>query len=463
MSAQGQDAPVGINEKAESLSSGSIDKVESSHVDIDPKFERRTMLWIDFRILPVLALVYSFNLIDRINLGAAYAAGMGTDLELKVGSRFSIVTCIYFIPYILLQIPGNIVLRRLGVRNWLTFLIFAWGIVQLGMGWVQNWEALLATRILLGIFEAPFFPAVLWIITSWYKRHEVQKRVASFHVIAVTMGGLSPLLAYGLSLLNGTHGIAGWRWIFIVEGAITIGLAVITYLFIPAFPDVNTFLTKEQTDLVIRRINEDRGDALPDEITFKKAVHHLKDWTLWLTVSCRYVGSYFGALLRAAPPYGPSIILTLVVAYFADKYKHRSSFIVVLCVGCLVGNSLVAWHPDNKIRYLGVFITNACNCASIPCVLSYAANNVVSQSKRAVQTALIVALGAFGGILAAVCFRSQDYPRYVPGLAATLASQGVVLALLAALTIRHMRLNKQMREGKRTEPLEGQEGFYYTL
>jgi hypothetical protein len=298
---------------------------------------------------------------------------------------------------------------------------------------------------------------------------------------------------------------------------------VITYLFIPAFPDVNTFLTKEQTDLVIRRINEDRGDALPDEITFKKAVHHLKDWTLWAygfmqmcvaMPNCKSirpcikntdsncstlidVGSYFvpiiltgmgydskGALLRAAPPYGPSIILTLVVAYFADKYKHRSSFIVVLCVGCLVGNSLVAWHPDNKIRYLGtscssttplldsnidgaplagVFITNACNCASIPCVLSYAANNVVSQSKRAVQTALIVALGAFGGILAAVCFRSQDYPRYVPGLAATLASQGVVLALLAALTIRHMRLNKQMREGKRTEPLEGQEGFYYTL
>ena len=88
---------------------------------------------------------------------------------------------------------------------------------------------------------------------------------------------------------------------------------------------------------------------------------------------------------------------------------------------------------------------------------------MVSQSKRAVQTALIVALGAFGGILAAVCFRSQDYPRYVPGLAATLASQGVVLALLAALTVRHMHLNKQMREGKRTEPLEGQEGFYYTL
>ena len=67
----------------------------------------------------------------------------------------------------------------------------------------------------------------------------------------------------------------------IVEGAITLFLAVVCFLFIPAFPEENTFLTKEQTELVVRRVNEDRGDALPDEITFKKVLTHLSDWTLW--------------------------------------------------------------------------------------------------------------------------------------------------------------------------------------
>ncbi|EAU83784.1 hypothetical protein CC1G_07519 [Coprinopsis cinerea okayama7 len=461
----------------------SLDKVETLSDTVDPKFEWRTMLWIDFRILPILALIYSFALIDRINLGAAYAAGMDKTLELTVGARYSIVTCLYFVPYILLQLPGNLVLRKLGVRNWLTFLVVAWGTVQLGMGFVKNWEELLVTRILLGVFEAPFFPSLLWIISAWYKRHEVQKRMAAFYLLSVTAGGLSPLLAYGLSLLEGKRNLEGWRWIFIIEGAITLFLGIICFLFIPNFPDENRFLTKEQTDFVIKRINDDRGDALPDEITFQKVLKHLSDWTLWaygfIFMCCtmpNYVQSYFvpiilagmgydkkGTLLRTAPPYAPAIPVTILTAWLADKYKHRSGFIVIAVVVCLLGNGLTAWHPDNKVRYLGVFLTNAGNSASIPTVLAYASNNVVSHSKRSVQTALSVALGSMGGILAATCFRSQDRPKYIPGLIATILSQVVVIILLAILSIRHTYWNKRAKEGKLSEPLEGQPGFLYTL
>ncbi|RXW14890.1 hypothetical protein EST38_g10959 [Candolleomyces aberdarensis] len=463
-----------LKEKEQAPSAASIDKAEGATNEVDPAFERRTMyekffnntlkfvltwllhrLWIDFRILPVLALVYSFAFIDRINLGAAYAAGMGKDLHLTVGSRYSLVALIFFVPYIILQLPGTFVLRRVGVRNWLTFLVVAWGSVQLGMGFCKNWTDLLMTPL-------------LWIIASWYKRHEVQKRLAVFCLLSVTAGGLSPLLVYGLSLLDGKQGLAGWRWIFIVEGAITLFLAGVCFLFIPAFPEENTFLTKEQTELVVRRVNEDRGDALPDEITLKKVLTHLSDWTLWaygLMVMCTtmpaYVQSYFlpiiltgmgysprDALLRSVPPYGPSIPVTLLVAYLSDKYRHRASFIFVLSLICLLGCALVAWHPNNNVS---------------PTVLAYSANNVVSHSKRSVQTALAVSLGSFGGILAATCFRAVNYPRYIPGLAAPLASQGLLFLLLAALTIRHYRKNKQMREGKLSEPLEGTPGFYYTL
>ncbi|EAU91672.2 hypothetical protein CC1G_09354 [Coprinopsis cinerea okayama7 len=464
-------------------STTSIDKVESSSQGHDPKWERRTMLWIDFRILPILALVYSFALIDRINLGAAYAAGMDVTLDLTVGARYSIVTCLYFVPYILLQLPGNVVLRKLGVRNWLTFLVFAWGSVQLGMGFVKNWQELLITRILLGVFEAPFFPSLLWIISAWYKRHEVQKRMAAFYLLSMTAGGLSPLLAYGLSLLEGKRNIEGWRWIFIIEGAITVFLAIITFLFIPNFPDENRFLTKEQTEFVLKRIDDDRGDALPDEITFAKVMKHLGDWTLWaygFIFMCatmpNYVQSYFvpiilagmgydkkGTLLRTAPPYLPAIPVTIFVAWLADKYKHRSTFIVILVGVCLLGNGLTAWHPNNGVRYFGVFLTNMGNSGSIPTILAYSSNNVVSHSKRSVQTAMMVALGSMGGILAATCFRSQDRPKYIPGLIATILSQVVIIVLIAALTIRHRYWNKRAKEGKLDEPLEGQPGFLYTL
>ncbi|KAJ2924274.1 hypothetical protein H1R20_g12820, partial [Candolleomyces eurysporus] len=478
-----------LKEKEQTPSTASIGKVEGATKEVDPAFERRTMyekifdntlkfvltfllhrLWIDVRILPILALVNSFAFIDRINLGAAYAAGMGKDLQLTVGSRYSLVTCLFFVPYIIFQLPGNFVLRRVGVRNWLTFLVAAFGSIQLGMGFSKDWVDVLITPL-------------LWIIASWYKRHEVQKRLAVFCLITVTASGLSPLLAYGLTLLNGKRGLAGWRWIFIVEGAITLFLAVICFLFIPAFPEENNFLTKEQTELVIRRVNEDRGDALPDEITYKKILTHLCDWTLWAyglmfmcTAMPAYVQSYFvpiiltgmgysprDALLRTAPLYGPAIPVTMLVAYYSDKYRHRSSFILVCSLVCLLGCALVAWHPNNNVRYFACFLINSGNSGTVSTAFAYSANNVVSHSKRSVQTALTISLGGLGGILAATCFRAVDYPRYIPGLSATLASQGLLFILLTALTIRHYRKNKQMREGKLSEPLEGTPGFYYTL
>ncbi|KAG5647084.1 hypothetical protein DXG03_001454 [Asterophora parasitica] len=167
------------------------------------------------------------------------------------------------------------------------------------MGFVPTWGYLTFTRILLGALEASFFPAMVYIISTWYRRHEVQKRfvhlillgnpgthgstdsLAIFYLLSITMGGISPILAYVFSLLDGRRGIRGWAWIFIIEGAITLFLGIVSWFFIPDFPDQNKFLTPEQTALVLKRIEDDRGDSIPDKITLKKVFKHLGDWTLW--------------------------------------------------------------------------------------------------------------------------------------------------------------------------------------
>ncbi|TFK29452.1 MFS general substrate transporter [Coprinopsis marcescibilis] len=487
-----QPGPFDSTKDEKHSSTRAISMVESDETGYDTRFMRRTMLWLDIRILPMLSLVYSFALIDRINLGSAYAAGMDVTLGLREGARFSLVTLLFFIPYTLLQLPGNLVLRRVGVRNWLSFLIFAWGTVQLGMGFVDTWTELLGTRILLGVFEAPFFPAMFWLISAWYKRHEVQKRLAAFYLLSVTASGLSPLLAYGLSFLDGRGKLEGWRWIFascrhsrltVVEGLITIFLAVVCFLFVPGFPEEAKFLDEKQRRFVLERINEDRGDALPDEITKEKVFKHLRDWTLWaygFIFMCaampNYAQSIFtpiilrgmgyeakDALLRTVPPYIASIPTTILVAWLADRHKHRSSYILLTCCICTVGSGITAWHPSHHVRYFGVFLTNIGSAGSVPTFLAYSANNVVGHSKRSVQSALMVGFGSVGGMLAAACFRSQDDPRYVPGLVATMVSQALLVVVVGVLTARHMYWNKRAREGRLCEPLEGQPGFYYTL
>ncbi|KAJ3565563.1 hypothetical protein NP233_g7554 [Leucocoprinus birnbaumii] len=229
------------------------------------------------------------------NLGIARAAGMDHDLGLSIGSRYSIVSFVYFIPYTILQFPSNIILRKLGVSNWLTFCVVSWGAVQLAMGFVSSWEYLALCRVLLGAFEAGFFPALVFVITTWYTRHEVQKRLGAFYLVSILTGGFSPIFAYLLTLLGGKQGIPAWAWIFIIEGAITIFFGLVSWFFIPDFPDRNGFLTKEETKLVLERVERDRGDSVPDELTCSKIAVHLRDWKMWafgLMYFCATVPAY---------------------------------------------------------------------------------------------------------------------------------------------------------------------------
>ncbi|KAG5647083.1 hypothetical protein DXG03_001453 [Asterophora parasitica] len=246
--------------------------IPSSLTDVDSADERadrsvfakRTMYKIDLRLLPLLGMLYALAVIDRSNLGIARIAGMERDLKLSVGARYSIVSAVYFAPYIIFQLPSNLLLRQLGVRNWLAFCVIAWGAVELAMGFVPNWRMLALCRVFLGLFEAGFFPAMVFIITTWYTRHEVQKRLAAFYVVSILTGGFSAIFAY------------------IIEGAITILFGIIAWFYISDFPDQNKFLSEEETAFVLDRVERDRGDSIPDVLTKQKLIEHLLDWKLWV-------------------------------------------------------------------------------------------------------------------------------------------------------------------------------------
>lgn len=115
---------------------------------------RRVVRKIDLRLLPVLATIYSFALIDRVNLPNARIAGMNEDLGLDIGNRYTLLSMMFFVPYIVFQFPANIAIRKIGAGIWLPGLATSWGIVTLGMGFTNNWTVLLGCRVLLGVLEA---------------------------------------------------------------------------------------------------------------------------------------------------------------------------------------------------------------------------------------------------------------------------------------------------------------------
>ena len=123
-----------------------------------PHFDRaevkRLRRKVDLRLLPALGMLYSIALIDRINISAARISGMGDDLGLEIGSRYTIALVVFFIPYIIFELPSNLLLRRVGSANWLSGIAFSWGVVMIGQGFVTNYRALAGCRFLLGFFEA---------------------------------------------------------------------------------------------------------------------------------------------------------------------------------------------------------------------------------------------------------------------------------------------------------------------
>ncbi|KAF5373816.1 hypothetical protein D9758_000970 [Tetrapyrgos nigripes] len=472
-------------------------------VQYDPEFERKTIRQIDRRMLPLLGpllgllysvaladrdaftlgLLYSVALADRSNLSIARTAGMEEDLQIEIGNRYSVVSCLYFVPYILLQLPSNAVLRYFGVRYCMTVYVIGWGIAQLGMAFVKTWEQLLVCRVLLGAFEAGFFPAMTFVITTWYKRHEMQTRLAFFYLSAILIAGFAPILSYVISLLKGKGGLNGWNWIFLIEGLLTIILGIIAYFYIVDFPDRNTFLTPEQTKFVLTRVQQDRGDALADTITAQKVFKHLGDWLIWAysvmfmagamvsyaiaffnTTILRSMGySVAASILLTTPPFLASVISAFILSRLSDRMKHRAGFIAFQAMITIAGLACMAYAKQNGVRYFGIFLAYMGASGVIPGSLAYAANNVVSHSKRSVSTALIVIWGGIGGILGTTVFRQQDAPRYINGIWATIGAQLLVLVLLMCTTITLRMRNKRSREGKMKEPLEGQPGFYYTL
>lgn len=152
---------------------------------------------------------------------------MTVDLGLKISPRYSVISLVFFITYVLAQPLAVIILRKLGPHLFLSVIVFSWGIMLIGTAFVHDWRPVIAIRLILGVLEAGLFPACTYLLSIYYVRYELQKRNAFFYIIGSTISGFSGILAYAMSLLNGTAGLAGWRWIFLVSPVIQILVKVL--------------------------------------------------------------------------------------------------------------------------------------------------------------------------------------------------------------------------------------------
>jgi MFS family permease len=272
-----------------------------------------------------------------------------------------------------------------------------------------------------------------------------------------------------------------------MEGLMTCVVAVIGYFLLVGFPDDKhrswKFLNDRETQLVIARVNKDRGDAVAETFDLKKflgAGADLKIWGFaWIFGMCTtvtYALAYFlPIILRegmgfsigeaqclVAPPYFCAGILMFATGWLGDKYHIRGPIIVFNCVLALIGLPLIGWVENVGVRYFGVFLVAMGVNANIPASMTYQANNIRGHWKRAFCSATLVGFGGIGGIIGSLVFREQDVPHYHPGLYACVISQLSIILVVIALSFKFVSDNKKSERGELE--IEGSEqGFKYTL
>ncbi|RWA11738.1 hypothetical protein EKO27_g3394 [Xylaria grammica] len=398
--------------------------------------ERRLMTRVDWHLLPFVTVLYLLAFLDRVNIANARTFNLETDLALTI----------FFVPYIIFEIPSNILLKRFSPRTWLSGCMFFFGLVSIFQGLVQNYGGLLATRFFLGLFEAGMFPGM------WYKRHEAQKRYSLFFSSTSLAGAFGGLLASAIGKLDGVRNYSGWRWIFIIEGLLTAIVAIVFFFTFPAFPEESKWLTEEEQTYIKARLKAEQGNnGAERKLTFRDALTVMKDYRIWLggfmyfgLIVPAYSYAFFaptiiktynyGAIqtqLHSVPPWAASFVFSLLVAAVSDWTRHRAFFAIApLAILIAAIGVLLSIHTNTTVEYAVLHLFTIGTYGVLPIIVCWFQMNLGGHARRAVGSAWQVGFGNLGGIIATYIFLDSDAPYFTKGYAVCLGF--VIISALAS-------------------------------
>ena len=250
----------------------------------------------------LFVLIYIMNYLDRNNIAAARLKGLQSDLSLS-DTQYSTCLSILYVGYILMQVPSNIIINRIARPSlYISVVMLLWGLISTLTGNATGFGSMIAIRFLLGFVEAAFLPGALLILSKWYTKRELALRNAILFCGNLISNAFSALIGAGvLSNMDGVLGHAAWKWLFWIEGAITMAVAISAAFILPDLPTNSRGFTEEELEVAQLRMTEDVGEAdtdSKDQGVFDGLIMVVKDikvYVLMLTFTAYVVGLSFNA------------------------------------------------------------------------------------------------------------------------------------------------------------------------
>uniref|UniRef100_A0A8H7N3D3 Major facilitator superfamily (MFS) profile domain-containing protein n=1 Tax=Bionectria ochroleuca TaxID=29856 RepID=A0A8H7N3D3_BIOOC len=406
--------------------------------------EKRKQIFrkIDRRLIPVLAMLYLICHIDRANIGNAKIEGMVEDLGMT-GVQYNTVLSIFFVPYVIFEIPSNILLKKFKrPSTYLGILTLCWGIVMTCTGLVRNFGGLMATRVLLGIFEAGFFPGAIYLCSYWYMPKDMSARVSYFYCASALSGAFSGLLAAAIANMDGVGGYEGWRWIFLLEGIVTVVMGVACFFLLIDTPALSTrWLEPEEIRYLELSMLIKQGGSYQEESKFS-----WRDLKMVVTNWRVYVQAYF-LVCQSALSYGTKFTLPTITKAMGFNNTDAQLTSAPPYVAGAISAVIFAKLSDSLLRplFLGraalckerssLFLHRAWQRRVLPlqaAAASWNSNNIAPASRRAIGIALMNCVGNVGGIVGSFMYLESEKPKYPTGFGLSLAfgASGFIVALL---------------------------------
>jgi ACS family tartrate transporter-like MFS transporter len=250
-----------------------------------------TLRKISVRLISFLFVLYIVAWLDRVNVGFA-ALQMNSDLGFS-SAAFGFGSGVFFLGYCLFEVPSNLVLHRVGARRWISRIMISWGAISVAMMFVRSRPTFYLLRFLLGAAEAGFFPGVIYYLSHWYPEAQRARAIAAFMTAVPVSGIIGGPLSGALLSLNGVLGLAGWQWLFLVEGIPAILLGVIVLAYLTDRPETAHWLSSEEKDWLVSRLAAERDSRVTAHpIGIVSALTNPTIWQLGIIFLLAAIGFY---------------------------------------------------------------------------------------------------------------------------------------------------------------------------
>ncbi|KAM0334504.1 hypothetical protein ACHAQA_001533 [Verticillium albo-atrum] len=453
-----------------------LDKGDTPELQWTAEEEKKLLRKIDLIVMPLLVAGFFALQLDRGNIGNALTDNFFADVGITQ-NQFNVGQQLLSVGIILLEIPSNLILYRVGPTLWIGGQIVAWGLVATFQAFQNGLASFMVTRLLLGLCEAGFIPAALFTLTRWYKREEISRRFSWFFVGNLFALSMSGIIAYGILHMRGVAGLTGWQWLFIIEGIFTVLIGI---GFLITFPNkVNDpvsllkyrYFTEREAQIIYERVlRDDPTKAQPkSHVTWAEMKSTLTNWRLLPHLGFTIAGL---APPQAFGSYAPSLVVSfgfgrlesnalvsigfwglmfanLLFGWSADKLGVRGPFVslgFLLGFAFNIGNRILVESTNSNLKFGILIMSIAFSWPWHAINGSWLALNAKTAGERSITMALHIMAANCSGIIGKQLFRSEDAPLYRTGFSAIAGLSAAALVLSILANVQYYFLNgRQLR------------------